>query len=287
MSWLRKSGCQQVRSHWGPSVWPLTWPWQGRMMPLMEDSVYTLHTRGTVISGQHIGWREGKNKDSKEELLPYTWTFTLVCVCVISLRQFDNLYLLNITVRQLEPSPRTRLQSQQSTTCLETWFQQSMFNKHNILPGIKTKWEDTIKFVKVLYIQHAVSKHFASPVTPHCPFIAVWSACCPVHESISLLTESFADVGHGLEDAVREVDLDLHVLHVGQLEAQQFVLRREKQPCIRLDAVLVQCPVGFQQPSLLLLPPQSMVWPVLLHIWRERKERRGWLTITPCIYLSG
>lgn len=73
------------------------------------------------------------------------------------------------------------------------------------------------------------------------------------------LTESFADVGHSLEYAVREVDLDLHVLHVGQLEAQQLVLRGEEQPGIGLDAVLVQRPVGFQQPCLLLFPPQSMV----------------------------
>lgn len=33
------------------------------------------------------------------------------------------------------------------------------------------------------------------------------------------LTEGFADVRHGLEDAVREVDLHPHVLHVGQLQA--------------------------------------------------------------------
>lgn len=73
------------------------------------------------------------------------------------------------------------------------------------------------------------------------------------------LTESFADVGDRLKDAVGEVDLDLHVLHVGQLEAQELVLRREEQPGVCLDTVLVQCPVGFQQPCLLFLPPQSMV----------------------------
>lgn len=78
---------------------------------------------------------------------------------------------------------------------------------------------------------------------------------CPACESILLLTKSFADVRHSLEDAVREVDLDLHVLHVGQLETQQLVLRCEKQPGISLDAVLVQSPVGFQQPCLLFLPP--------------------------------
>ena len=82
----------------------------------------------------------------------------------------------------------------------------------------------------------------------------------------SPLTEGFADVGDGLEDTVGEVDLDLHVLHVGQLQAQELVLRREEQPGVRLDAVLVQCPVGFQQPGFLLLPPQSVVRPVLLHI---------------------
>lgn len=42
------------------------------------------------------------------------------------------------------------------------------------------------------------------------------------------LTEGFADVRDGLEDAVGEVDLDLHVLHVGQLKAQEFVLRCEE-----------------------------------------------------------
>jgi len=100
------------------------------------------------------------------------------------------------------------------------------------------------------------------------------SASCPVNASVAPLTESFADVGHGLEDAVREVDLDLHVLHVGQLEAQQLVLRREEQPGVGLDAVLVQRPVGLQQPRLLLLPPQSMVGPILLHICGG--ERNTW-----------
>lgn len=80
------------------------------------------------------------------------------------------------------------------------------------------------------------------------------------------LTECFADIGHSLENAVREVDLDPHVLHVGQLEAQQLVLWREEEPGVRLDAVLVQRPVGLQQPRLLLLPPQSVVRPVLLHV---------------------
>lgn len=93
-----------------------------------------------------------------------------------------------------------------------------------------------------------------------------FSASCLLHESAAPLTEGLADVGDGLEDAVREVDLDLHVLHVGQLQAQQLVLRREKQPGVGLDAVLVQRPVGLQQPRLLLLPPQRVVGPVLLHV---------------------
>lgn len=88
------------------------------------------------------------------------------------------------------------------------------------------------------------------------------------------LTEGFADVGHSLEDAVWKIDLDLHVLHVGQLQAQQLVLRREQEPGVSLDAVFVQCPVGFEQPGLLLLPPQSMVRPVLLHICKQEKEKR-------------
>lgn len=87
------------------------------------------------------------------------------------------------------------------------------------------------------------------------------------------LTEGFADVRHSLEDAIRKIDLDLHVLHVGQLKAQQLVLRREKEPGVSLDAVFVQCPVGFEQPCLLLLPPQSMVRPVLLYICKQEKGK--------------
>ena len=121
-------------------------------------------------------------------------------------------------------------------------------------------------------------------VTPHLTFASrlfstsqqLWrrSPRCHAHESAVPLTESFADVRHGLEDAVREVDLDLHVLHVGQLEAQELVLWREEQPGVGLDAVLVQRPVGFQQPCLLLLPPQGMVWPVLFHIYGGAEKRR-------------
>lgn len=95
------------------------------------------------------------------------------------------------------------------------------------------------------------------------------------------LTEGFADVGHSLEDAVRKIDLDLHVLHVGQLQAQQLVLGCKKEPGVSLDAIFVQCPVGFEQPCLLLLPPQSMVWPVLLHICKQEKEKRDfWCSLT-------
>lgn len=81
-----------------------------------------------------------------------------------------------------------------------------------------------------------------------------------------ILTEGFADVGNSLEDPVREVDLHLHVLHVGQLQAEQLVLRRELQLGVSLDPVLVQRPVSFQEPRLLLLPPQRVVRPVLLDI---------------------
>lgn len=81
-----------------------------------------------------------------------------------------------------------------------------------------------------------------------------------------LLTEGFADVGNRLEDPVREVDLHLHVLHVGQLQAEQLVLRRELQLGVSLDPVLVQRPVSFQEPRLLLFPPQRVIRPVLLDI---------------------
>lgn len=44
-------------------------------------------------------------QDSEQdfELFTCTWFFILVCVCVINLTQIDNLYLLNITLRQMEP----------------------------------------------------------------------------------------------------------------------------------------------------------------------------------------
>ncbi len=62
-------------------------------------------------------------------------------------------------------------------------------------------------------------------------------------KAAAALTEGFADVRHGLEDAVREVDLHPHVLHVGQLQAQQLVLRREEQPGVGLNAVFIKRPV--------------------------------------------
>lgn len=102
-----------------------------------------------------------------------------------------------------------------------------------------------------------------------------------------LLTERFADIGHGLENPVREVDLNLHVLHVGQLEAQQLVLWCEEEPSVCLDAVLVQRPVGFQQPCLLLLPPQGVVRPVLLHVWEGGgNNERGWVVLSPRMQTS-
>lgn len=85
-------------------------------------------------------------------------------------------------------------------------------------------------------------------------------------EDFSALTEGFADVRNSLEDPVREVDLDLDVFHVGQLQAQQLVLRGELELGIRLDPVFIQRPVGFKEPSFLLFPPQSVIWPVLLDI---------------------
>lgn len=82
----------------------------------------------------------------------------------------------------------------------------------------------------------------------------------------STLTEGFADVRNSLEDPVREVDFDLDVLHVGQLQAQQLVLRGELELGIRLDPVFIQRPVSFKEPSFLLFPPQSVIRPVLLDI---------------------
>lgn len=82
----------------------------------------------------------------------------------------------------------------------------------------------------------------------------------------STLTEGFADVRNSLEDPVREVDFDLDVLHVGQLQAQQFVLRGELELGICLDPVFIQRPVSFKEPSFLLFPPQSVIRPVLLDI---------------------
>lgn len=58
------------------------------------------------------------------------------------------------------------------------------------------------------------------------------------------LTEGFADVRHGLEDTVREVDFHPHVFHVGQLQAQQLVLRCEEQPGVGLNAIFIKRPVG-------------------------------------------
>lgn len=82
----------------------------------------------------------------------------------------------------------------------------------------------------------------------------------------SLLTERFADVRNRLEDPVREVDFHLDVLHVGQLKAEQLVLRCELELGISLYPVFVQRPVCFKEPSFLLFPPQCVIRPVLLDI---------------------
>lgn len=82
----------------------------------------------------------------------------------------------------------------------------------------------------------------------------------------SLLTERFADVRNRLEDPVREVDFHLDVLHVGQLEAKQLVLRCELELGISLYPVFVQRPVRFKEPSFLLFPPQRVIRPVFLDV---------------------
>lgn len=58
------------------------------------------------------------------------------------------------------------------------------------------------------------------------------------------LTEGFADVGHGLEDTVREVDFHPHVLHVGKLKSQKLVLWSEEKPGVGLNAIFIKRPVG-------------------------------------------
>lgn len=85
----------------------------------------------------------------------------------------------------------------------------------------------------------------------------------------SALTEGFADVRNSLEDPVGEVDFHLDVLHVGQLQAQQLVLRGELELGIRLYPVFIQRPVSFKEPSFLLFPPQRVIRPVLLDIYNK------------------
>lgn len=81
-----------------------------------------------------------------------------------------------------------------------------------------------------------------------------------------LLTERFADIRNCLEDPVREVDFHLDILHVGQLQAKQLVLRCELELGISLYPVFVQRPVRFKEPSFLLFPPQRVIRPVFLDI---------------------
>lgn len=90
-----------------------------------------------------------------------------------------------------------------------------------------------------------------------------------------ILTKGLADVRHRFEDSIGEVDFHLHVLHVGKLKPEQLVLRSELQFCICLYSILVQSPVSFKKPRLLLLPPQGVVRPILLDICKRKDKRLG------------
>lgn len=73
------------------------------------------------------------------------------------------------------------------------------------------------------------------------------------------LTEEAADGSHRLEEGLGEAGPEAHGAAIGQPQDDGPVLRSEEEAGISQDTVLVQCPVGLQQPLSFLFPPNGVV----------------------------
>lgn len=162
-------------------------------------------------------------------------------MCAIKWKQIDNLCLVNITVRHSG-----------------AWIQGQNFRTNNLLKGcdffpcrqkllfttnsqVLKQREETVCVYTSLVKTVSGQQQFTGSdffflnliyaTVSRIPFFydyfplasktrQSFSSWLCIAKSLFPLTEGLADVGHGLEDAVRKVDLDLHVLHVGQLQAQ-------------------------------------------------------------------
>jgi len=122
--------------------------------------------------------------------------------------------------------------------------------------SVFSSWVNSIKFL--FELNSFVSKDFTSKQSH-------LLSCSSLVASgdLALLTENFADVTDSFEYHRREADFQSHSLHVWQAKTQHFVLSSKEQLSICLHPAFIECPVGFQKPAFFLLPPKSIVWPIL------------------------
>lgn len=76
---------------------------------------------------------------------------------------------------------------------------------------------------------------------------------------IRVLTQDSADAYDGVKEGPREAGPEPHHRPVGQAYPQGLVLGNEGQPCVGVDATLIQGPGRPQEPLLFLLPPEGVV----------------------------
>lgn len=97
------------------------------------------------------------------------------------------------------------------------------------------------------------------------------------------LTEQPADGSHSLEEGLGEAGPQAHGSVIRQTQDDGSVLGPEEEAGVGQDPILVQRPVGLQQPSPFLFPPNGVVRPVLLAVWGP--QEKGALPISlggPC-----
>lgn len=100
------------------------------------------------------------------------------------------------------------------------------------------------------------------------------------------LTEHAADSHHRLQNGVGEASSQSQGDATGEVNSQGLVLGHEEQLGVSMDAVLLQSPGCPQQPHLLLLPPQCMVWPITLDLCRGQTPN-SLFCVRSCMLLCG
>lgn len=73
------------------------------------------------------------------------------------------------------------------------------------------------------------------------------------------LTEEAADGSHSLEEGLGEAGSEAQGAAIRQPQDDGPVLGPEEEAGVSQDAILVQCPVGLQQPLPFLFPPNGMI----------------------------